>query len=159
MRELELIKLQALDFTLKNIFRDNSLDIKIVILYDSKLLCGDFVMDVTPSSINQYKISYNLFSAKSCFKYELYNEFLEDCKMHINLPFKENGFNYESFLEYALNIIDSTDINLKSSGELPRPVIYNAFFMESGINLPFVQLDAEKKYTLVSIIDSKLLQN
>lgn len=159
MRELELIKLQALDFTLKNIFKDSPLDIKIVILYDSKLLCGDFVMDVSLSYFQQYEFSYNSFSLKSGSKKELYNEFLEKCKMSINLFFKENDFNYEAFLEYALNIIDSTDINLKSNGGIPRPVIYNAFFMESGIRLPFVQLDSEKKYTLVSIIDSKLLQN
>lgn len=163
MCKLNLTKLQAADFILKNLQDKNTTDIKLVILYDSKLVYGDFLInDIRETNFKQYSLS-EPDQMQYFYLNEFDNRFLTACLNNIKRYIYNSFFynkeisNFEVILENILDTINSTEYSLNDYDRTPRPVMYNACFMESNITLPFIQLDAEKEYTLVSLIDTKSL--
>lgn len=160
MCKLSLIQLQALNYSLMRLHNTDRLqDYKIVIKCDSKLICGDFLLPLDQGDLvcetrfdHYYENSFKMKYPEPSF----FSEVFDDLKYSICIDDKP--------IDYMNVLVDTLISKIKSidtskNERFPRPVIYNAVFLESGLRLPFVQLDQEAEYEFISVIDSKSLES
>lgn len=159
MNKLYAIQLQALDYALTRLQNITKLDeYKIVIKYGSKLVYGDFLLPLYDDSIIEtyfkadFSNSFKLKNPHPTFFDDVYNSVL------YNLSVNEKSDDYINVIIDAL-VSKIKEVDISKKDQYPRPVIYNAVFLESGLKLPFIQLNHDDEYEFVSFVDTKLLQN
>ncbi|NGT54766.1 hypothetical protein G6Y98_02750 [Clostridium perfringens] len=153
---LTIKELQMLDLLLKksgniinrNNSNDKELNLNLIISYNSSLWSGDFI-NLNGSYIEEKYIDSDNWIETKClnssdliklipeFKFSRY-KYIEEDSLHLLLhP-----------LIYHIKKADLTDFKLK-------PFFYNAVNIENGLKIPFIALDYDKKYEVVSIKSTK----
>lgn len=160
MNRLSVVQLQAMDYVLTRLQNITQLnEYKIVIKYDSKLVYGDFLLAMN----SHHLISETHFqqSFESPFRNKrLSPSFFVDVYDDINayVSTENNPIDYINALIETL-ILKIKEVDISKKDQYPRPVIYNAVFLESGLKLPFIQLNCDDEYEFVSFIDIKSLES
>ncbi|WWU66104.1 hypothetical protein QJR26_06955 [Clostridium baratii] len=154
--KLSIKELQMLDLLLKRISsrltqRAVNLKFNVVFISNNRILTGDFLTIEKDTSTNIHYIKESILDSSNWIisrfvnSNDLLNEHIRDFKY----------YHYDDISENTTYILLDSLVELIKKADLTsfeyKPFLYNAVYLESELKLPFVWLDSDCEYEVISI--------